>query len=111
MDTPPVFVSPRYPSHGTQAARLLAHLLHRSPADPLAAWFRLGIYRQSDVVFQLRNLGWPVVTGRKAVRNRFGEACHVADYHLPAESIEESGSEGQNYAAHEMRLMAERRAA
>lgn len=72
------------PNHGTQAARLLAELQAGNCVDPLQGWFRLGIYRLSDAVLQLRKAGWQVVTDTKEVRNRYGEVCRVASYRLPA---------------------------
>lgn len=80
-------MSATYPSIGTQPARLLAALLRGRRIDPLAGWRLLGIYRLSDTVLQLRKLGWPVVTDRLDVSNRFGEPCHVAQYSLPGEVV------------------------
>lgn len=68
--------NPVYPARGTQQARLLAVLLQGEKVHPLRAWRALGIYRLSDTVFNLRALGWPVVTGRLDVTNRFDEQCH-----------------------------------
>ena len=91
--------NPVYPKSNTQPARLLAALLHHRRIHPLAGWRALGIYRLSDTVLQLRKMGWPVITGRLDVNNRFGEPCHVALYSLPAEAIESAGSKGAEYAA------------
>jgi len=100
-----------YPAHGTQAARLLSALLRGRHVDPLAAWKALGIYRLSDTVFQLRGMGWPVITGRLDVANRFKESCHVAEYYLsPMQGIE-AGQVGEDYVAEELRIMAEKAAA
>lgn len=104
-------VSCAFPSHSTQAARLLASLLRGAHVGPMKGLNALGIYRLADTVLQLRRLGWVVITKRVDVSNRFGEACHVADYHLPAEIIETAGSDGQKFAAREFRVMAEKRAA
>lgn len=79
--------APSYPASGTQPARLLAALLAGKEVNPLVGWLTLGIYRLSDTVYQLRNLGWPIITGRLDVKNRFGEQCRVANYHLPREAI------------------------
>jgi len=91
--------NPVYPNSNTQPARLLAALLQRRRIHPLAGWRALGIYRLSDTVYQLREMGWPVITGRLDVNNRFGEACHVALYSLPADAIESAGSKGAEYVA------------
>ena len=111
MENTAPHVSCAFPSHGTQAARLLATLLREGHIRPMKGLQALGIYRLADTVLQLRRLGWAVVTERLDVVNHFGEACHVADYHLSAEIIEEAGSKGQEFAAREFRIMAEKRAA
>ena len=91
--------NPVYPKNNTQPARLLSALLQRRRIHPLAGWQALGIYRLSDTVLRLRKMGWPVITGRLDVNNRFGEPCHVALYSLPAKSIESAGSKGAEYVA------------
>lgn len=91
--------SPAFPGINTQPARLLAALLQRRRIHPLAGWQALGIYRLSDTVLQLRKLGWPVITGRLDVNNRYGEACHVALYSLPAEVVERFKSKCAGFIA------------
>lgn len=88
-----------FPAQGTQPARLLAALLERQRIDPLQGWIRLGIYRLSDAVLQLRRLGWSVQTSRKDVRNRFGEECHVADYSMVESDIVAAGEAGRQFIA------------
>lgn len=94
-----VKVALAYPTRNTQPARLLVALLRGRRIHPLAGWQALGIYRLSDTVLQLRKMGWPVITGRLDVNNRFGEPCHVALYSLPAEAIESAGIDGAEYIA------------
>lgn len=103
--------NPAYPHHDTQAARLLAVMLQGQKINPLRGWVSLGIYRLSDTKFRLREMGWPVDSGRLDVANKFGEGCHVALYSLPQWSIDAAGTKGQEFAAREIELMAERRAA
>lgn len=100
-----------YPHHNTQAARLLAMLLHGKRIDPLRGWRELGIYRLSDTAFQLRGMGWPVNTGRQDVANRFNEPCRVAEYFLDAEAITAAGHDGEEYAWRELESMASTRRA
>lgn len=92
---PNSITSPRYPAAGTQPARLLADLLAYHRVDPLDGWSRLGIYRLSDTVLQLRKSGWRIVTSRKGVQNRFGESCRVAEYYLPIEDVDAAGERGR----------------
>lgn len=102
---------PQYPGINTQPARLLAALLTGRRIHPLDGWRSLGIYRLSDTVLQLRKLGWPVVTDRLDVTNRFHEACHVALYYLPDEAIQTAGLGGLEFIAKAENNAAERRAA
>lgn len=103
--------NPIYPGRGTQQARLLAVLLQGEKVHPLRAWRALGIYRLSDTVFNLRALGWPVITGRLNVSNRFNEPCHVAEYCLEQAAIAAAGHDGEEFAWREIESMASRRAA
>lgn len=66
----------------TQCERLLVHLQNHGHIDPMTAWERLGIYRLGARVYDLKELGHEIVNVGKVVQNRFGEDCHVADYHL-----------------------------
>lgn len=81
-------IAPLYPNPSTQPGRLLAALLRGRRIDPLTGWAQLGIYRLADTAFQLRKTGWPVVTGRRVVLNRYGEPCNVAEYYLQSGTID-----------------------
>jgi hypothetical protein len=80
--TPSANYTPTMPTPGTQPHRLLCALQEGRAVDPLAAWRDMGIYRLADTVFQLRGMGWPVITDQVEVKNRFGEVCRVASYRL-----------------------------
>lgn len=103
----PEHFNPTYPAHSTQPARLLAALLGGSAVNPLGGWRSLGIYRLSDTVYQLRGMGWPVLTDRLHVSNRFKEPCYVAEYILPAHAINDAGQTGQGFAEQEFAMMRE----
>ncbi len=66
----------------TQCERLKKWLLEHGEIDPLTAWAELGIYRLGARVYDLRRRGLNIVSLRKKVLNRFGEACEVALYRL-----------------------------
>lgn len=102
---------PEYPKRATQPARLLAALLLGQKINPLIAWTRLGIYRLSATVFQLRQMGWPVVTNRRDVENRFGEECHVAEYYLSQDNINSTGQTGKEFARDEIQMPHQKKAA
>ena len=82
LEPRPNFSTPIQPARGTQADRLLTELRSGRVIDPLTAWMRLGIYRLSAIVFELRSAGWSIHTERRPVKNRFGEECRVGFYTL-----------------------------
>ena len=49
---------------------------------PLEMWTVLGIYRASDVVYQLRKEGHDIRTDFVNVKNQYDEDCRVAYYVL-----------------------------
>ena len=67
-----------------QCDRLLNYLQDNREIDPMTAWDKLGIYRLGARVYDLRQAGHLITSGRKAVPNRFGEQCKVALYRLEA---------------------------
>ena len=50
--------------------------------NPLDAWDKLGIYRLSARICDLRKAGHKIDDERITVQNRFGEDCRVARYWL-----------------------------
>ncbi len=66
----------------SQCERLKAWLERHGEIDPVTAWAELGIYRLGARIHDLRRQGLNIVSLRKKVRNRFGEACEVALYRL-----------------------------
>ena len=65
----------------TQAERLLYYLKNYGEINPLLAWSKLGIYRLSARINELKK-SWNIVTETCVVENRFGEKCRVACYKL-----------------------------
>lgn len=78
--------TPIEPRPNTQAGRLLAELKAGRGIGPLTSWAKHGVYRLSDVIYQLRRLGWSIQTEIRPVRNRFGEECKVGFYTLIVEA-------------------------
>lgn len=66
----------------TQEQRLIKHFKKIKTIDPIRAWSNLGIYRLSARILELRKKGYEIETQRKAVKNRFGEECVVAQYRM-----------------------------
>ena len=55
---------------------------HKKGLTPLDMWVKLGIYRASDVIYQLRKDGHDIKTDYVKVKNQFDEDCRVAYYTL-----------------------------
>jgi len=70
------------PKPGTQNARLLEWLENVGPITPLDSWRRVGIYRLSARIFDLREMGYDIESTRIKVRNFYGETVRVAEYRL-----------------------------
>ena len=67
----------------SQKKRALRYLqTHKRGMTPLDMWVKLGIYRASDVVYQLRKEGHDIKTDYVNVANKYGESCRVAYYTL-----------------------------
>jgi len=65
-----------------QCSRLLSHLEQEGKITPLEALEKLGIYRLSDTVFKLRNLGYKIKTKQTVSKNKFDEKVQFATYIL-----------------------------
>ncbi len=65
-----------------QVDRLRAYLRAGNDINPLEAWRKLGIYRLSARVFDLREAGEDIKGEFVEVRNQFGEPCRVKSYRM-----------------------------
>ena len=68
--------------HPTQCDRLLKYLLAHRKITPLESWSKLGIYRLSARVYELRQMGYGITKTTANVVNAFGEKCSVGLYEL-----------------------------
>lgn len=66
----------------SQNQRLLAYLIENQSITPLEALRRLGIYRLSARIFDLREKGHNIKTTTQAVTLSDGEKAEVARYTL-----------------------------
>jgi hypothetical protein len=69
---------------GNQADRLLVYLQDNKTIDPLVAWKKLGIYRLSARVDDLRRREITIATERVPTTNKWGEKAIYARYRLVA---------------------------
>ena len=77
--------------HPTQCQRLLKYLVEHKSITPMEAWSRLGIYRLSGRIFELKEMGYGVKSEKTTVTNAFGEKCSVGLYSLISTPIEMKG--------------------
>ncbi len=64
----------------TQNEWVLNKLLTGQRLTPKKAMDRYGIGRLAARISDLRKQDWCIQTRRKAVKNRFGQPCYVAEY-------------------------------
>ena len=76
--------------HPTQVQRLRSYLLAHQKITPLEAWIKLGIYRLSARIYELRQMGYGITKTTANVVNVFGEKCSVGLYELTSVPIETS---------------------
>ena len=65
-----------------QTEMILNYLQKHRGITQAQAIEKFGCYRLSGRIYDLREEGYPIITERKAVKNRFGETRHVAEYRL-----------------------------
>lgn len=76
----------------TQCKRIVAYLQSHYSITALEAMNELGIFRLGARIWDLKKQGYPIQSGWRDVRNRFGEECRVKMYWLPGEPREELAS-------------------
>ena len=64
----------------SQNKRLAKYLRDGGKVNPLTAWEKLGIYRLSARIFDIKKLGLDVKGDLVEVLNRFGETTRVKEY-------------------------------
>lgn len=70
----------------TQKKMILEHLEAGLPIDAKYALDAFGVMRLAACVFDLRTQGHNIISERKAVINRYGDECFVANYRLIGET-------------------------
>lgn len=78
---------PTWPQRGTLAERALALLLEGRNLDHPTFEAETGSWRLAAVVFELRELGWPVQTTEKLLPTPNCPTRHIATYCLSACSL------------------------
>lgn len=71
----------------TQNERILEYIRDFGSITQLDALRDLGVMRLASRISDLRSLGYPITSSVEAVKNRYGEKCHIKRY-----SLQERGS-------------------
>jgi hypothetical protein len=66
----------------SQREKILKYLLTGRPLTPLQALNWWGCMRLGGRIWELRDQGYAITTTTKAVKNRDGKRCYVAEYRL-----------------------------
>ena len=66
----------------TQCDRVLAYMSDFGSITQFEAMQDLGVMRLASRISDLRKDGWPITSTVEAVKNRYGETCHVKRYSL-----------------------------
>lgn len=64
----------------TQNQRILKYIDEFGSITQLEALRDLGVMRLASRISDLKSLGYPIVSKTEAVKNRYGEACHIKRY-------------------------------
>ena len=67
----------------TQKQRVLGDLKrYKNGITQMKAYEKYGVTRLAAIIFELRDEGHDIKTDMIAVKNRYGDTCHVANYKL-----------------------------
>lgn len=66
----------------TQNQRILDYISEFGSITQLDALRDLGVMRLASRISDLRSLGYPIISTSEAVKNRYGEKCHIKRYSM-----------------------------
>ena len=66
----------------TQTERVVSYMQEFGSITQLEALNDLGIMRLASRISDLKKAGYPIVATTEAVKNRYGEVCHVKRYRI-----------------------------
>ena len=64
----------------TQNERILEYIKDFGSITQFDALRDLGVMRLASRISDLRSLGYPIISTTEAVKNRYGEKCHIKRY-------------------------------
>ena len=71
----------------TQTEKILRHLNDYGSITSLEAINEYGILRLASRISDLKKLGFPIISEVEAVKNRYGESCHIKRYRLEGNHV------------------------
>ncbi len=74
-------------SKATQAERILEYIEEFGSITQMDALRDLGVMRLASRISDLKKQGVPIKSDVEAVKNRYGETCHIKRYSLGGESL------------------------
>lgn len=69
----------------TQNQRILDYMAEFGSITQIDALKDLGVMRLASRISDLRSLGYPIESTVEAVKNRYGEKCHIKRYRMEKE--------------------------
>lgn len=66
----------------TQAERIVSYMQEFGSITQLEAYQDIGVSRLAARIADLKKAGLPIVATTEAVKNRYGQVCHVKRYRL-----------------------------
>lgn len=69
-------------SKATQAQRVLDYIDEFGSITQIEALNDLGVMRLASRISDLKKQGYPITSTVEAVKNRYGEKCHIKRYSL-----------------------------
>ncbi len=75
-------------SNPTQNQRVLAYMEAHGGITQLEALTEIGVMRLASRISDLKRRGYPITSRMQAVKNRYGETCHVKRYSMEEQQNE-----------------------
>ena len=69
-------------SNPTQNQRVLEYMETHGGITQLEALTEIGVMRLASRISDLKQRGYPITSRMQAVKNRYGETCHVKRYSM-----------------------------
>lgn len=66
----------------SQNERILDYMDKHGSITQIEAMNKLGVMRLASRISDLRRLGYPIESRAEAVKNRYGEKCHIKRYRM-----------------------------